>query len=244
MSSATENVAVEVPAAKTEYRGQELVRKMHDLTEFRKLHGKLTRRIGDGRALECMVLELGMIENSEASWRAFLSSRNNLERVQALLADGSVESELTYDEEHSLFGLRLRNGSSGGFSLDYEFLCSAEWRQLAGLYHSVAEFRQGPLIVREGNAETTANDEGQLVDHVLGAGKKNLTIQRYKGLGEMNPQQLWETTMDPHTRTLLQVNIDDAIETDEIFTILMGDQVEPRRKFIEDNALNVRNLDI
>ena len=79
---------------------------------------------------------------------------------------------------------------------------------------------------------------------MLAAAKKDLTIQRYKGLGEINPEQLWETTMNPETRTLLQVRIDDAVETDEICTVLMGDQVEPRRKFIEDNALDVRNLDI
>ena len=92
--------------------------------------------------------------------------------------------------------------------------------------------------------ERVTKERDALLDRVLTAAKKDLSIQRYKGLGEMNPEQLWETTMNPDTRTLLQVRIDDAVETDEIFTVLMGDAVEPRRKFIEDNALDVRNLDI
>jgi DNA gyrase subunit B len=82
------------------------------------------------------------------------------------------------------------------------------------------------------------------LDTVISLGKKEFQIQRYKGLGEMNPNQLWETTMNPEARSLLQVRIEDAVETDEVFTILMGDAVEPRRRFIEDNALDVKNLDV
>jgi DNA gyrase subunit B len=84
----------------------------------------------------------------------------------------------------------------------------------------------------------------ELVDYFLEAGKKGVAINRYKGLGEMNPEQLWETTMDPAVRTLLQVRAEDHTEADLMFTTLMGDQVEPRRKFIEDNALDVKNLDV
>ena len=88
------------------------------------------------------------------------------------------------------------------------------------------------------------DDKEQLLSYFINEGKKGLSIQRYKGLGEMNPHQLWETTMNPDKRTLLQVKVEDAVETDEIFTVLMGEHVEPRREFINDNALEVSMLDI
>jgi DNA gyrase subunit B len=101
-----------------------------------------------------------------------------------------------------------------------------------------------PYAVLRGEDETPVGDAETLLAEIKAAGRKGIDIQRYKGLGEMNPEQLWDTTMNPDTRTLLQVRVEDSLGADEIFDKLMGDEVEPRRKFIEDNALNVKNLDI
>jgi len=128
--------------------------------------------------------------------------------------------------------------------IDWELATHVEFQRAVELYKSFIQLSQPPFIIKEGDSETEVASRDELLDHILTAARKDFQIQRYKGLGEMNPEQLWETTMDPEKRTLLQVRIDDAVETDEIFTVLMGDQVEPRRRFIEDNALDVKNLDI
>ena len=103
---------------------------------------------------------------------------------------------------------------------------------------------ESPLLVCQGDDETSLESKEQLLEHLMESGKKGLTIQRYKGLGEMNPDQLWETTMDPTRRSILQVKVEDSAEADMLFSVLMGDAVEPRRQFIETNALDVENLDV
>jgi len=123
-------------------------------------------------------------------------------------------------------------------------LSSAEYHRLVALHKSIGEMDQPPFVATTESGSTKLSSRQELVSHLMELGKKDLTVRRYKGLGEMNPEQLWETTMNPEKRTLLQVQINDKVFTDNIFTILMGDAVEPRRQFIEDNALDVKNLDI
>jgi DNA gyrase subunit B len=112
------------------------------------------------------------------------------------------------------------------------------------LARELAAIGDPPFTLAEGETTELVPNLQLAVGRVMAQARKGLEIQRYKGLGEMNPAQLWETTMNPETRTLLQVKIEDAYEADDIFSTLMGDEVEPRRKFIEANALNVRNLDV
>ena len=125
-------------------------------------------------------------------------------------------------------------------------LASYEYGLLVESHRKVRDlFGSGRAIVSSEGKELFTTTRGvELLGFFMESAKKGLSIQRYKGLGEMNPEQLWETTMEPTNRTLLQVKIEDAVEADNVFTILMGDQVEPRREFIETNALNVSNLDI
>lgn len=136
------------------------------------------------------------------------------------------------------------NGSITKYRFDFDFFSSAEYRDLSRSTKELSAFGKGPykLHIAGDLVEIQNLDElWPLVDKVA---RKGVTVQRYKGLGEMNPDQLWDTTMNPDTRTLLKVKLSDVTEADEIFTVLMGDQVEPRREFIEENALFVRNLDI
>ena len=125
------------------------------------------------------------------------------------------------------------------------FIGGAEYRNLFALYQEIDEFNKPPFTVyNNGDKEIQLSSKEDLLHHLMTAAQKGITLQRYKGLGEMNPDQLWETTMDPDHRRLLQVKVEDDTETSEIFTKLMGDKVEPRRAFIEENATKVENLDI
>ena len=129
--------------------------------------------------------------------------------------------------------------------VNHEFIDGADYRDLFTLYRGIDEFNKPPFTVyNNGDKEKQLSSKEELHRHQTMVAQKGITLQRYKGLGEMNPEQLWETTMDPTRRRLLQVKVEDDTETSEIFTKLMGEKVEPRRAFIEENASKVENLDI
>ena len=139
---------------------------------------------------------------------------------------------------------RAEHGSTTEKHIHREFFESAEYRRIAELGKTLAGLLQQGAYVLKGDQRQEIGSLKQTIEWLLDQARRGQLIQRYKGLGEMNPEQLWDTTINPATRRLMQVRIEDAVAANEIFTTLMGDQVEPRREFIEKNALAVANLDI
>jgi DNA gyrase subunit B len=155
----------------------------------------------------------------------------------------AIEEDVEHNSQRLVFSTRA-NGATQRTVIDMELCLSPEFEELRRLASELKAAGSAPFTLTIGDRVVNASTLREGVEHIIRDGRKGLEIQRYKGLGEMNPEQLWETTMNPATRTLLQVRLSDAYTANEVFSTLMGDEVEPRRKFIEDNALAVRNLDV
>ena len=139
---------------------------------------------------------------------------------------------------------KVQHGLGTTRYLPREFFETNEYRHIMGLAEKLGDLLSDGAYIQRGERQQPIASFGEAIEWLMGEARRGQSIQRYKGLGEMNPDQLWDTTVNPETRRLMQVKIEDAVKADEIFTTLMGDQVEPRREFIEKNALTVENLDV
>ncbi len=190
------------------------------------------------------LLELLIQEN--VNGLEFLQDKKAVKRLQSLLQSKDLTVDLTLNEEYDAWELAVKfgvNGMSVTCKIDWDLINSAEYKALFKIYQDLVDFK-GPYEVLSDGETVVVENETKLLDYLHEKGKKGVGIQRYKGLGEMAPEQLWTTTMNPENRALLRVSITDAVSADDVFDILMGDEVERRRNFIETNAAHATNLDI
>jgi DNA gyrase subunit B len=238
LERATERTKVKVEKSGKEFSGKKLKSMLDKFFQYRYFRKKILNRGYSDNLMDALL-------ESRIRERAFFEDQKELLMIKKKLIERGFEvSDVLQDEEHNLYELEIwRNGDSHKDLLNWELISSAAFRSLTAAYHEINGFEKPPYVVEKGT-EVRVESEDDLVSLIEGIGKDGISVQRYKGLGEMNPGQLWETTMNPVTRVLLRVRIEDAVEADDIFTILMGDQVDPRRKFIEENALSVGQLDV
>jgi DNA gyrase subunit B len=157
------------------------------------------------------------------------------------------EVAVNVDSEQKLCFVNVsvsRNGVTRNYKLTRDFFASSDYQAFADFSEKIADLFQNGVAIQKGEKHENVAGLAEGLEWLQTEALRGQTRQRYKGLGEMNPDQLWQTTMDPASRTMLRVTIEDAIAADQVFTTLMGDQVEPRREFIEENALAVANLDV
>jgi len=214
---------------------------------------------GDARIIDALLrcggaeLSGGLSATGSAGLRDAEALKALLGRIEALLhsdrfgLEGDLAAQVVPDEEHGAFQISFParlGGARRETVIDFSLCNSPEFTELAKLSPRLAQHGHGPFVLIEGATRHQVQDLVDLATLLDSIGRKGLQIQRYKGLGEMTAEQLWETTMDPARRTLLEVHADDMQQAEKIFSMLMGEAVEPRREFIEQHALNVRNLDV
>jgi DNA gyrase subunit B len=220
--------------------GNDLTKSLEHLVNYQEYLGRFEKR-GLPKEMLQLCLDRGLVD------RKALADEDRLAALaKALEETGRWTASLEPDEEHHAFALSIQYKKDGAHPvrLDWDLLGGSDFQALVRLDRDMAYLKNPPHRLEAKNRSWEINVPEDLVAIIMEEGQKGVTIQRFKGLGEMNPEQLWETTMDPETRTLLKVNIIDASEADAIFTILMGDKVEPRREFIQNNVLELNELDI
>ena len=245
---AVENITLQPNGERSEVKGKSLQPLVKKLMAYESLINRISLRGGSSMILR-------RISNISGLNRNVLKDRASLESTMETVKRGCEQSHegaevsfhLDQDEEHDAFsviGRVKKDGWDHHLTIDHKLLGSAEFRELQKHAPSALGLGDPPYTAWFKDDEKQFQSTQEFVEAVLDYGKKGQSLQRYKGLGEMNPDQLWETTMNPATRRFIQVTMDDLVAIDEIFTILMGDAVEPRRQFIQAHAAEVTQLDI
>ncbi|MDH3200366.1 MAG: DNA topoisomerase (ATP-hydrolyzing) subunit B [Myxococcales bacterium] len=249
----TDNVRLGMKEGSTQLTGEPLQRLLEDVARFQRLLENIGHRV------DPLVVE-GLITSTDLEVED-LADRTKVEAaIEALKTyiqakrSGELAAVIESDEEHDRYRVLIETQdgvSRRATTIDFDLLSAGNIAELRQIHQGIRALGQPPFLLtvldqagKPAGEPSEVPDVDALWANIDARARKSLGIQRYKGLGEMNPDELWETTMDPETRTLLQVRVEDAVEAEELFSVLMGDQVEPRRAFIESNALNVTNLDI
>jgi len=216
-----------------------------NISEYASAMAKLENRGFNGDLVEILI-------QSDVQDKSFLQDQSKMERLKELFQNqGHHVQALSWNAEDDIFEIIVKSGKENNYqkavTIGRSVIYSSDFQKCLLLHKKMMGEDHPPFEVGVKERDDTPvvmEDKRRLFHYLLEEGKKGIHIQRYKGLGEMNPEQLWQTTMHPDKRNLLKVTVEDAVESDEIFTILMGDEVEPRRDFIQNNALEVSTLDI
>jgi DNA gyrase subunit B len=240
MSRATEDHVVK-PKEGGALQGAALTKFLLNVQDYVSASSKMARKLREPQLVDILAA-------SDFEKKADFEDKKALEKLAKAIdkAKLGIDTKIVYDEEHSLYDLLIAGNAAhpGDKKINWAFASTAEYKRLRASSNAISELDHPPFTVTRNGTKEVKEKAADVLAYVLDDAKKDFTITRFKGLGEMNPDQLWETTMNAETRTLLKVRLDDVAAAEEIFSTLMGENVESRRKFIEENALEVVNLDI